>query len=160
MCPDAHGDPYDGDSDPYHSHSDSDDSYKPVQCGPANATPAFSPPEPSETVMPRHGPRVYPPILLNKDGERVSSQSPILRRFADWAFSAHGIPNLQVLVCGDFSHGSCQGGQYSLILCKDGADYHAMNQHTEGFWALVDANMDVLSACPDEAIMQNAPTDP
>ncbi|RDH21255.1 hypothetical protein M747DRAFT_223860, partial [Aspergillus niger ATCC 13496] len=68
-------------------------------------------------------------------------------KFAKWAFSADGLPNLTVLAWGDFSH----EGHYSEhndLLCRCGTGYRRLNPSDISLWDLVNDNMDMLAACP------------
>lgn len=70
--------------------------------------------------------------------------------FANWAFSADGLPNLQVVVSGDFSV-TCHRDASPILLCKSdipGGCQALMTPAQGAYWDLVQDNMDMLTACP------------
>ena len=84
--------------------------------------------------------------------------------FADWAFGADGLPNLQILASGDFSYQGLYAYE-SLILCKTkgatNADDKKRNFRPLGdkdsdpdIWEFIRENMDMLAACPVDPIFE------
>lgn len=72
---------------------------------------------------------------------------------AQWAFSADGLPSLQVLAWGDF----CHGGRYSkfnLLLCRSDSGYQTLTPSDTIAWDLVHDNIDMLTACPLDDILE------
>ena len=76
-----------------------------------------------------------------------------LEAFANWAFGPDGFPRLQVLASGDFSHGN-RFADTRTLWCRE-----TRASRGEKTWRtvepsdiaeneLIDANMDMLSACP------------
>lgn len=77
-----------------------------------------------------------------------------LEAFADWAFGPDGSPRLQVLASGDFSHGNRFAATQTLW-CRDTGGSRSSNKAWRTVERsdvaeneLIDANMDMLSACP------------
>lgn len=76
-----------------------------------------------------------------------------LEAFGNWAFGPHGFPRLQVLASGDFSYGDRFADTHTLW-CRDigssksGKTWRAVEQSDIAENELIDANMDLLSACP------------
>jgi hypothetical protein len=73
--------------------------------------------------------------------------------FAQWEFSADGLPRLQVLAWGDFSY----GGRYSelnLLFCRFASGYKALTPSDVISWNIVQENMDMLAACPFDDILK------
>ena len=72
--------------------------------------------------------------------------------FADWAFGHDGFPNLQVLASGDFSHGN-RFADTRTLWCRskcslgDSRAWRKIDHCDIIENKLVDANMDMLSAC-------------
>ena len=60
-----------------------------------------------------------------------SHQVPGLSTFASWAFSPHGLPNLQVLAYGDFSY----DGRYVENTFIFGRDGFVLSAQKPTFWA-------------------------
>jgi hypothetical protein len=73
-------------------------------------------------------------------------------RFASWAFSAEGIPDLQVLAWGDFSYEG-RYARHNLLLCKAQNGYRTLTKADIKCWDLVHDNMKMLSACAVDSIM-------
>ncbi|RAL03401.1 uncharacterized protein BO80DRAFT_376327 [Aspergillus ibericus CBS 121593] len=73
--------------------------------------------------------------------------------FAHWAFSADGLPDLQVIAWGDFSY----GGRYSkvnLLLCRNGDGIWHLTPSNTVAWNVFQDNLDMLAACPyDDLLM-------
>ncbi|PYH37412.1 uncharacterized protein BO87DRAFT_394392 [Aspergillus neoniger CBS 115656] len=70
-----------------------------------------------------------------------------INKFAEWAFSADGLPDLTVLAWGDFSHEG-HFSQYNRIYCRSKTGYRRLNASDISLWDLVNDNMDMLAACP------------
>lgn len=68
-------------------------------------------------------------------------------KFAEWAFSADGLPDLTVLAWGDFSHEG-HFSQYNRLYCRSKTGYRRLNASDISLWDLVNVNMDMLAACP------------
>jgi hypothetical protein len=90
---------------------------------------------------------------------KVEPDSPCkpdeLHNFAQWAFSADGLPDLQVLAWGDFSYGE-RYSNASLLLCGSDSGYQCVTPSNDIPWSLVQNNMDMLAACPlDVQLMGN-----
>ena len=83
-----------------------------------------------------------------EDGQKAERHKAAMYEFANWAFSADGLPNLQVVACGDFStvgHGEAS----TILLCKSDTTcgYQALTPVQGVYWNLVQDNMDMLAAC-------------
>ncbi|GLA50683.1 hypothetical protein AnigIFM63604_006985 [Aspergillus niger] len=77
-----------------------------------------------------------------------SSYQPFaIDKFAEWAFSADGLPKLTVLAWGDFSHEG-HYSEYNVLLCRSETGYRRLNPSDISLWDLVNDNMDMLAACP------------
>lgn len=89
-----------------------------------------------------------------------------MRRFANWVFGPRGLPNLQVIALGDFSHGRGSNGQDNMFLVRGNSSSPSLAGRTDNFaifwlgekrsqdWAeLVDRNQHVLEACPSEPLV-------
>jgi hypothetical protein len=63
------------------------------------------------------------------------------------AFSADGLPNLQLLAWGDFSYEG-RYSKFNILLCKSDSGYQPLTSSDIMFWSLVQDNMDMLAACP------------
>lgn len=81
-----------------------------------------------------------------------------LEAFADWAFGPDGFPCLQVLASGDFSYGNRFAGTQTLW-CRNTCSSRSRKTRSRKTWRaveesdiaekeLIDANMDMMSACP------------
>ncbi|CAG8153206.1 unnamed protein product [Penicillium nalgiovense] len=73
--------------------------------------------------------------------------------FAQWSFSADGLPCLQVLAWGDFSY----GGRYSklnLLFCRSASGYKTLTPSDVIPWNIVQENMHMLAACPFDNILK------
>ncbi|PYI05844.1 hypothetical protein BO78DRAFT_461606 [Aspergillus sclerotiicarbonarius CBS 121057] len=73
--------------------------------------------------------------------------------FAQWAFSADGLPNLQVLAWGDFSYGG-RYSKFNLLLCKSDDGYQPLTASNTVPWNIVQDNLDMLAACPLDDILE------
>lgn len=76
-----------------------------------------------------------------------------LEAFADWAFGPDGFPRLQVLASGDFSYGNRFAGTHTLWRrdtggSQKGKTWRMVEQSDIAENELIDANMDMMSACP------------
>ena len=76
-----------------------------------------------------------------------------LEAFANWAFGPDGFPCLQVLASGDFSYGNRFADTHTLWCRKSrgsGSDktWRIVEQSDIAENELIDANMDMMSACP------------
>jgi hypothetical protein len=97
-----------------------------------------------------HVPEYGSSIATGNLEDKMSSPRAV-REFADWAFGAEGIPDLQVLACGNFSHGHY--AKYNVLLCRAACGWHYLTNAETTCWDLVDDNMDMLSACAVDPIM-------
>ncbi|KAL3471611.1 hypothetical protein BJX99DRAFT_250323 [Aspergillus californicus] len=85
-------------------------------------------------------------------GDDLPYEPQEIYNFAEWAFSANGLPNLQVLACGDFSY-TGRYEKFSHVLCKSGTGYQTLTPSEILSWNLVQDNMDMLAACPFDNIL-------
>lgn len=74
-----------------------------------------------------------------------------IHKFAEWAFSSDGLPNLIVLAYGDFSHEN-HYWPYNMFLYNTKAGYRRYDPAEILRWDLVNDNIDMLAACPFEDI--------
>lgn len=72
---------------------------------------------------------------------------------AQWAFSADGLPSLQVLAWGDFSYGG-RYSKFSLLFCRSDSGYQTLTPYDTMAWNLVHDNIDMLAACPLDDILE------
>jgi hypothetical protein len=72
--------------------------------------------------------------------------------FAQWAFSADGLPTLQVLALGDFSFEGPYS-EYNVLLCRSDGGYQRLSRADVQAWDLVQNNMDMLAACPYDPLL-------
>ncbi|OJI82945.1 hypothetical protein ASPTUDRAFT_56934 [Aspergillus tubingensis CBS 134.48] len=70
-----------------------------------------------------------------------------INKFAEWAFSVDGLPDLTVLAWGGFSHEG-HFSQYNRLYCRSKTGYRRLNASDISLWDLVNDNMDMLAACP------------
>jgi hypothetical protein len=85
-------------------------------------------------------------------------EDPAFLRFAIWAFGNDGLPNLQILAWGDFSHpGKWKG--YNILLCKDESflgegliSFRTLLDSDISYWDLIDYHMDMSASCPADSI--------
>lgn len=76
-----------------------------------------------------------------------------MEAFADWAFGRDGFPCLQVLASGDFSYGN-RFADIQTLWCRDtrgsrsNKTWRTVEQSDIAENELIDANMDMMSACP------------
>lgn len=93
---------------------------------------------------------------LDHDSSLTAEKMECLNQFAQWAFSAEGYPELQVLAHGDFSYDN-HYQQYNLLLRRVGYTYRELGSMDSWHWDLVRDNMDALAACAyDELIVGRA----
>lgn len=75
-----------------------------------------------------------------------------LETFANWAFGPNGFPRLQVLASGDFSYGNRFADTHALWCRKTRGlrtkTWRTVEQSDVAENELIDANMDMMSACP------------
>ena len=92
------------------------------------------------------------PDLTEAEDWRVKEEEE-LEDFANWAFGPHGFPGLKVLASGDFSHGRRFADTHTLW-CREttgstsGRMWRFVVQSDIAENELINANMDMLSACP------------
>ncbi|BCS16228.1 hypothetical protein ALUC_80435A [Aspergillus luchuensis] len=67
--------------------------------------------------------------------------------FAEWAFSAEGLPDLTVLAWGEFSHEG-HFSEHNSLFCRSKTGYRRLNASEISLWDLINDNMDMLAACP------------
>ncbi|KAJ6007377.1 hypothetical protein N7540_011353 [Penicillium herquei] len=74
--------------------------------------------------------------------------------FAKWAFSADGLPNLQVIAGGDFAYQG-RSSTINIMLCRaDNAHgCELLTSTDEAFQKYLKDNMEILGACPWDDIM-------
>ncbi|KFY47342.1 hypothetical protein V494_00025 [Pseudogymnoascus sp. VKM F-4513 (FW-928)] len=88
-----------------------------------------------------------------------SGPAQALLKFARWAFSSEGIPELQILAWGDFSHDG-RWGESNVILCRDqsfeptGTNFRRLRDSDLNYWDMIDGNMDMLSACSPDHVLR------
>ncbi|KFY99998.1 hypothetical protein V500_01218 [Pseudogymnoascus sp. VKM F-4518 (FW-2643)] len=81
-----------------------------------------------------------------------------LLKFARWAFSSEGIPELRILAWGDFSNDG-RWGESNVMLCRDqsleptGTNFRTLRDSDFNYWDLIDENMDMLSACSPDHLL-------
>ncbi|KAL5349532.1 hypothetical protein ACLOAV_005827 [Pseudogymnoascus australis] len=97
--------------------------------------------------------------------ERIANRSDFsgpaqaLLKFARWAFSSEGIPELRILAWGDFSHNG-RWGESNVILCRDqsleptGTNFRRLRDSDLNYWDMIDDNMDMLSACSPDHVLR------
>lgn len=106
---------------------------------------------------------------------RALSEAEEFVEFASWAFSPSGLPKLQVLAFGDFSHGDrfsdqqflvCRkaadrplhNGAYQGILsnCNSNSNYCVVESQDPSAWANVRIDGPLfLSTCPESGLMES-----
>jgi hypothetical protein len=111
---------------------------------------------PRDAERPAHG----SPAIMNANGGAPEKGSNIANanledemnspqdflKFANWAFSAQGLPDLQVLAWGTFSY----DGRYArlnVLLCKGENGHRTLTKVDVTCWDLVHDNIEMLSAC-------------
>ncbi|KAJ5146605.1 uncharacterized protein N7515_001169 [Penicillium bovifimosum] len=86
-------------------------------------------------------------------GDDLPYKPEEIHDLAQWAFSADGLPNLQVLAWGDFSYGG-RYSKFNLLLCKSDNGYQTLTPSDIMSWNLVQDNLDMLAACPLDDILE------
>ena len=89
----------------------------------------------------------------DEDEKWQKEEKEELEAFAEWAFGPSGFPRLQVLASGDFAHGNLFAGSRTLWCRRSHAStteakWRAVQPEDVALQELIDANMDMLSACP------------
>lgn len=102
----------------------------------------------------------------------MSRLPPKLRKFAHWAFGPDGLPTLEVLAFGDFSHDG-RFRNHNHLFCRHTRSIRTLENDTsqqgEGErvltfcpirgnyreWGLIDRNKEFLEACPTNSIINN-----
>ena len=93
-----------------------------------------------------------------KDKNWPDEEEKELENFADWAFGPYGFPSVQVLASGDFSHGNRFAASQRLW-CRNTLSHPTDKRRRtveKGDLierGLVDANMDLLIACPVSPVL-------
>jgi hypothetical protein len=90
---------------------------------------------------------------------------PELLEFADWAFGPEGLPELDILAYGGFSH---RDRQPNILMCRSrdlkqitrGTDitpaskpYRQLTKKDVRLWEVVQDNLDLLEACPEDYLL-------
>jgi hypothetical protein len=76
------------------------------------------------------------------------------RELVKRVFDSEAYRNLQILAFGNFSY----EGRYEeecVLFCRDHGGFRQLTDRDVYLWDLVNNNMDMLSACPFEAIMKS-----
>jgi len=97
---------------------------------------------------------------------QFSQTVPELLEFANWTFGLDGLPKLDILAYGDFSH---RGRQPNILLCRSrdlkqnmgGTDttpvpkspYRQVTKEDVILWEVVQENLDLLEACPEDYLL-------
>ena len=97
---------------------------------------------------------------------QFSQTMPELLEFADWAFGPEGLPQLEILAYGDFSY---QGRQPNTLLCRpqglkqimagrkttlaSKSPYRQVTKEDVRLWKVVQDNLDLLEACPEDYLL-------
>ncbi|PWY74592.1 hypothetical protein BO94DRAFT_524537 [Aspergillus sclerotioniger CBS 115572] len=92
-------------------------------------------------------------LYTYKYGKDLPYQPEEIYDLAQWAFSADGLPNLQVLAWGDFSY----RGRYSksnILLCRSDDGYQPLAPFNTVPWGILQDNLDMLAACPLDDILE------
>jgi len=77
-----------------------------------------------------------------------------ITNFADWLFSEDGLPDLKILAWGGFSNeGRC--AEHNILFFAEirGFKFRTLTDLDTYYWDFIDANMDMLAACPADSIM-------
>ncbi|PLB43542.1 hypothetical protein P170DRAFT_55757 [Aspergillus steynii IBT 23096] len=88
-----------------------------------------------------------------KYGEDFPYKTEDIYNFAQWAFGADGLSNLQVLAWGDFSYRG-RYSKFNLLLCRSDGGYRTLTPSDTIPWSLVQDNLDMLAACAFEDILE------
>ncbi|GKZ48145.1 hypothetical protein AbraIFM66951_011901 [Aspergillus brasiliensis] len=108
---------------------------------------------PSVSVLPS------PSIVQSCSGTEFNAeidppyQHEDLCNLAKWAFSADGLPKLDVLAWGDFSYEG-RYSKYNVLFCRSETGYRRLSPSDVWLWDLVNDNMDMLAACPFDDITE------
>ena len=83
-----------------------------------------------------------------------------MKAFADWAFGSDGFPNLKILASGDFSYGDRFADGRTLWCRKNDHStkkrpWRKVKNSDVAENELIEANMDMLSACPVSPLFYN-----
>ena len=104
-------------------------------------------------------PAMFPIHELKTQWRRIKNRTWLeeekkeLETFANWAFGAHGFPNLQVIAYGDFSYGK-RFATTQRFLCREtyrptrNKKWRPVQLSDAAHLELIEENMDMLSACP------------
>ncbi|OOF96530.1 hypothetical protein ASPCADRAFT_167416 [Aspergillus carbonarius ITEM 5010] len=92
-------------------------------------------------------------LYTYKYGEDLPYQPEEISDFAQWAFSADGLPNLQVLAWGDFSYGG-RYSKFNLLLCRSDDGYQPLTPFNTVSWGVFQDNLDMMAACPLDDILE------
>lgn len=108
--------------------------------------------------------------LVSSTSNEIDSE---IAEFAEWAFSSDGLPNLKLLVFGDFFRSGRRMNQ--VILCDNAASrpsyiiqpdrpvqpkpYRLMTELDHALHELLQDNMDFLTACPPSPEREPEPED-
>jgi hypothetical protein len=90
-----------------------------------------------------HAPEYKSSIATGTLEDKMSDPRAV-REFADWAFGAEGLPDLQVLAWGDFSHEG-RYARHNVLLCRADCGWRYLTKAQTTCWDLVADNMDMLS---------------
>ncbi|KAH1305889.1 hypothetical protein KXV68_003028 [Aspergillus fumigatus] len=95
------------------------------------------------------------PVYNFKYGDDPPYGSGDILRFAEWAFSVDGLPNLEILAWGDFSYGG-RYSKFNVILGKVGGDggYRGLALSNVAHLDILENNMGMLAACPLDDIIK------
>ena len=91
--------------------------------------------------------------MVSKVGTDLPYQPEEISDFAQWAFSADGLPNLQVLAWGDFSYGG-RYSKFNLLLCRSDDGYQPLTPFNTVSWGVFQDNLDMMAACPLDDILE------
>jgi len=81
---------------------------------------------------------------------------PELLKFADWAFGPEGLPELDILAYGDFSH---RDRQPNILMCRSrdltpvSKPHRQLTKKDVKLWEVVQDNLDLLEACPEDYLL-------
>lgn len=91
--------------------------------------------------------------MESKAKTEIPSKLEEIYDFAQWAFSADGLPSLQVLAYGNFSYEG-RYSKFNLLLCRSDGGYKTLTQSDILPWNLVQDNEDMLASCPLDDILE------
>ncbi|KAL5339041.1 hypothetical protein BJX70DRAFT_388140 [Aspergillus crustosus] len=92
-------------------------------------------------------------LYTYKYGDDLPDNREAIYDLAQWAFSADGLPSLQVLAWGDFSFEG-RYSKFNLLLCRSDNGYKTLTPSDIMAWDLVQDNIDMLAACPFDDILE------